>query len=103
VAECCKLRGMIKLGPGQAEPDGGRLEAAHKHCSLHRAELQNGSLCGCFYCFAIFASADIFEWTDEGQTAECPKCTIDSVIGSASGYPITAEFLHHMHTSVTSQ
>lgn len=76
---------------------GDRLEAAHKHCSLHRVELQNSSLCGCFYCFATFAPADISEWIDEGQTAECPKCTIDSVIGSASGYPITAEFLHRMH------
>jgi hypothetical protein len=88
---------MINLEVGQFEPDRDRLDAAHKHCSFHRAELQNSSLCGCFYCFAIFGPGDISEWIDEGQTAKCPKCTIDSVIGSASGYPITKEFLNRMH------
>jgi hypothetical protein len=29
-------------------------------------------------------------------TARCPRCGIDSVIGSASGYPITREFLQTM-------
>jgi hypothetical protein len=33
----------------------------------------------------------------EGQTALCPKCGIDAVIGSASGYPISREFLAEMH------
>ncbi len=78
-------------------PNQDRLEAAHKHCSLNRAELQTSSHCGCFYCFAIFGPVDISEWIDEEQTALCPKCGIDSVIGSTSGYPITAEFLHQMH------
>jgi hypothetical protein len=29
-------------------------------------------------------------------SAICPKCGIDSVIGSSSGYPITIEFLSRM-------
>lgn len=29
--------------------------------------------------------------------ATCPKCEIDSVIGSASGYPITKEFLERIN------
>ena len=57
--------------------------------------------CGCFYCGAIFPPAAITEWVDEwediGQTALCPTCEIDSVIGSESGYPITAEFLTAMN------
>jgi len=94
--ESCNVKYMTK--PEAVRwPDEDRLEAAHKHCMLHRVELQASSLCGCFYCLAIFAPAEVSEWSDEGQTAECPKCTIDSVIGSASGYPITAEFLHRMH------
>jgi len=40
---------------------------------------------------------DISEWIDDGQTALCPKCEIDSVIGTASGFPITHEFLMRMH------
>jgi acetone carboxylase gamma subunit len=33
-----------------------------------------------------------------GQTALCPECGIDSVIGDASGYPITEAFLGKMKT-----
>ena len=71
--------------------------AAHKHCSIHRAELENSPLCGCFYCMSIFPPSEITEWTDDGQTALCPMCPVDVVIGSASGYPITREFLQQMH------
>jgi hypothetical protein len=71
--------------------------AAHRHCSLHRAELEDSAVCGCFYCFAIFPAKEILEWIDDNQTALCPRCTIDSVIGSKSGYPVTKEFLQCMH------
>jgi hypothetical protein len=74
-----------------------RLEAAHRHCIRNRQELETSSQCGCFYCLSIFAPADIVEWTDEDQTSLCPKCPVDAVIGSASGLPITAEFLREMH------
>jgi hypothetical protein len=70
---------------------------AHKHCSYHRAELEKSNVCGCFYCLSTFQPSEIVEWIDDGQTAICPKCPVDSVIGSASGYPITREFLLKMH------
>ena len=92
-----KLKCMVKLVPRRPEPDEDRLKAAHRHCRLNRVELQSSDLCGCFYCFAIFAPAEISEWIDDGETALCPKCPVDSVIGSASGFPITPEFLHRMH------
>jgi hypothetical protein len=73
---------------------------AHKHCSSHRNEILASEQCGCFYCLAIFQAGEISEWVDEidevGTTAMCPYCGIDSVIGSASGYPITVEFLDAM-------
>lgn len=57
--------------------------------------------CGCFYCGVIFEPSEIKDWVDEweglGQTALCPHCGIDSVMGSESGYPITEEFLTLMH------
>jgi hypothetical protein len=70
---------------------------AHKHCSKHREEIERSEVCGCFYCFATYPTTEIVEWVDDGQTAICPKCPVDSVIGSASGYPITREFLQRMH------
>ena len=70
---------------------------AHKRSMMHRTEIQNSDICGCFYCLSIFPPTEITEWIDDGQTAICPYCPVDSVIGSASGYPITTEFLKLMH------
>ncbi|HYK63798.1 MAG TPA: hypothetical protein VEY94_02540, partial [Patescibacteria group bacterium] len=68
---------------------------AHKHCRRNRAELRESEICGCFYCLEIFEPSEITRWTDEidapQSSAICPKCRIDSVIGSRSGYPITHE------------
>ncbi len=74
---------------------------AHKHSSRHREELLNSESCGCFYCLKIYSPLEITRWIDENQNgigtcAMCPKCDIDSVIGSASGFPITEEFLKKM-------
>jgi len=73
---------------------------AHKYSSYNRVSLKKDDLCGCFYCLKIFNPNEITEWTDEdeesGETALCPYCEIDSVIGKSSGYPITEEFLRAM-------
>ena len=78
----------------RAEPDHIR---AHKHSCMHRAEIEASATCGCFYCSSIFPPSEIIEWIDHGQTAICPKCPVDSVIGSASAYPISREFLQRMY------
>ncbi|HEU0053041.1 MAG TPA: cytoplasmic protein [Longimicrobium sp.] len=69
---------------------------AHRRSIYHREEVMASETCGCFYCIAIFPPSAIEEWTDDATTAICPKCGIDSVIGSASGYPVTREFLREM-------
>jgi len=81
---------------------------AHAHSSHHRAEIENSQMCGCFYCLKTFPPFLITLWWDDpegtpeflqdalGVTATCPNCGIDAVIGSASGYPITDEFLLQM-------
>jgi hypothetical protein len=78
------------------------LKAAHKHSIFNKVEVLKSKLCGCFYCLAIFAPAEIKEWTDEentkGMTALCPYCGIDAVVGENSGYPINNEnFLKAMN------
>ncbi|GAB3357535.1 hypothetical protein GCM10027430_26920 [Lysobacter tyrosinilyticus] len=84
--------------------------AAHTKSSNHREEIESSPLCGCFYCLETFPSSAIEDWVDwpegtpeelelsAGTTALCPRCGIDSVIGSASGYPIDAEFLSAMRS-----
>jgi len=69
---------------------------AHAHSIHHKQELLSSSDCGCFYCSAVFAPQQIQDWTDDGDTALCPRCGIDSVIGSAAGFPLTKEFLGRM-------
>lgn len=73
---------------------------AHTYSSSHREQITRSEVCGCFYCLAIFNPHEIQEWISEkdgSQTALCPNCGIDSVIGSESGFPITREFLEKMH------
>jgi len=80
---------------------------AHRCSSNHRESILDSDVCGCFYCFSIFSSSEIEDWVDAsddeadinetGQTALCPRCGIDSVLGSASGYPINREFLQKMN------
>lgn len=79
------------------------LEDAHKHSSFHKNEILQSDYCGCFYCLSIFKSNEIVEWIDEekpkGETALCPFCTIDSVIGDKSGFPVAdKDFLSAMYS-----
>ena len=71
--------------------------SAHEWSSYHRETLRESDVCGCFYCLEVFPPSEIEEWTCDDDTALCPKCGIDSVIGSVSGYPIEPEFLKKMH------
>ncbi len=87
-------------GYDESEPDHVK---AHQFSSNNRPSLQTDTQCGCFYCLSIFEPKEITDWIvdhnpyDNGGTAKCPYCDIDSVIGSQSGYPITKEFLGKMH------
>ncbi len=55
-------------------------------------------MCVGFQCLDTFDYRNITEWTDDGATALCPSCGIDSVIGTSSGYPAgDVAFLRAMH------
>ena len=73
---------------------------AHNH-HHYRQEILDSKICGCFYCLESFSPSEIIEWHGEDYKeleplALCPKCGIDSVIGSASGFPIEYSFLKKM-------
>jgi len=75
-----------------------------RHTSLNHAEVIKSELCGCYKCLRIFTPAEMTaeDWWEEsnGQlTAACPFCGIDSVVGSASGYPISHAVLKAMHAA----
>ena len=76
------------------------LDAAWRHSSNHREEVEGSTVCGCFYCLETFEPAEIEHWLSDGTVtaALCPRCGIDSVLGGASGYPVTeSTFLRAMH------
>jgi hypothetical protein len=77
--------------------DTARYTAALQHASQHRGELDVSAHCGCFFCFRTFSPAEIKTWIDKNQTALCPRCGIDAVIGTASGFQIDTTFLRKLN------
>lgn len=59
---------------------------AHGHSDHHREEILASTVCGCFQCLATFPPSEIGSF---GETAWCPNCGVDSVIGDKSGFPVT--------------
>ena len=75
---------------------------ASKHSDKQK-EILSSDICGCFRCLQTFKPDEISEWheaTNPDPQYEplgfCPKCGMDSIIGSASGYPIEYSFLKKM-------
>jgi hypothetical protein len=64
-----------------ASPSNELVNFIHSTCIRNKHIIQNSSLCGCFHCTEIFQPILILDWIDDGQTAVCPYCTVDSVIG----------------------
>ena len=72
---------------------------AHDDSNGDRQEIEQSDLAGCASCSTIFiTSKEEIAYLEDGGpsdewTALCPYCGVDSVIGSASGIPITEEFI----------
>ena len=75
------------------------VQSAYAHATNNRAELNASTLAGCFYCLEVYPASHVDRYLNEGDgTACCPECTIDSVIGDASGLPSSdRSFLGAMH------
>jgi hypothetical protein len=65
------------------------LRHAQRHLLANREEIAASKVCGCVDCQAMFAPSAVERWVAEygGETAICPKCGGDCVLGDASGYP----------------
>ena len=61
-------------------------------------QIEQSKQCGCFFCRRIFPTSEVTDYVSrEESTALCPYCYTVSVLGDASGYPITEEFLKEMN------
>ena len=76
------------------------LEIVHDHSTANRVEIERSVECRCFHCLATFPPDAITEWIEDnsGNTAVCPKCGIDSVIGSASGVALSDAVFQEMQS-----
>ncbi len=75
------------------------VKSAHSHATNNFAQLEASTTAACFYCLEVYPASKIDHWLKEGEgTVCCPECTIDSVIGDASGLPVAdRKFLEAMH------
>jgi hypothetical protein len=76
--------------------------AAERHSLDNKEELLAGDQCGCYFCVRVFNPSEITEWLvnqeTQAQTAFCPHCGIDALLGVRSGYPLTRDFLAAMRS-----
>ena len=86
---------VVKLSPEELAS----FVAAHGRASKHRADLERAGSCACYFCFKKFPTTTIKAWIDANQTALCPFCGIDAVLGSSGGdtFRIDDRFLRRMH------
>ena len=69
------------------------LKAAPLYSFKNKVRISGSTQCGCYHCLAVFAKTEIKEWTDDGETAICPRCQIDTVIPDETGVEMTTENL----------
>lgn len=62
------------------------IEEASKYSIYNMSELNKSKVAGCYYCLSIYPASSIVETCDQGKTALCPKCGIDSVLADTSPY-----------------
>lgn len=89
-----KIKEWQEISP-KYDPDHIR---ALNYSYCNRKIIEQSKLCGCYDCKKIFTPQDLSEWDwiDGGNTALCPYCATDTVIGDAAGFKITKEFLRKM-------
>jgi hypothetical protein len=85
------------------------LLAAYPHTTNNRAELEASTLCGCCSCLEVFSTDDIVAWSGlsmdnfnnpdsaSAETALCPRCGNEALIGDTAGYEINPAFLSRMN------
>lgn len=74
-----------------------RYVEAKLRASRHRTQLEASTRCACFFCFRTFSVTDITSWIEANQTALCPRCGLDAVLGNGAGHTIDDRFLRGMH------
>ncbi len=73
------------------------IKEASKYSIYNMSGLMQGEMAGCYYCLSVFKVSKIKETTDNGKTALCPECGIDSVLSDRSPYVLNKKNLQILY------
>ena len=73
------------------------IRAAHAFSTRHRKTIGLSRRVGCFFCLEIYPPEAIKDWTDDDQTAICPKCGVDAVLPDAAVAGLSRDVLDSMN------
>jgi hypothetical protein len=75
------------------------LSVIHKHSFKNKIEVQYSRKCACFHCFLLYDASEVDTFLKENdgeETALCPVCITDTIIGDASGFNLTDELIDEL-------
>lgn len=89
------------------------LEEARQHAFGNAVEVQQSTVCFCYFCNKLFGRSKVVEWLNpedddrfstgpvpksDRSAAFCPNCGFDMVLGDASGFPLhNSDFTPALH------
>ena len=60
-------------------------------------EIANSKRVGCYHCIQVYSPLEITVTTDNGKTAVCAKCGIDSVLPDTSPFSLDNKTLNELN------
>lgn len=73
------------------------IKRLHSHTLRNRKEIEASDNCVCISCCEIFHASKVEDYIDKGETALCPICGIDAVIGDCTGISMDSATLKELH------
>jgi len=69
------------------------------HVTANKSEIKKSKRCGCVSCTRMFDASEVEDYVKDkrGDTAICPYCMVDAVIGDACGIELTQELLDELN------
>lgn len=56
------------------------IQESAKLAFKNRSIIETEANCWCYHCVKSISRDQIREWTDSGETAICPLCSVDSIL-----------------------
>lgn len=92
-----KGAGKLKVHRSYSYETEVKLQKLHAHASHNRQLVEGSDTCYCFHCKSVLESREISTYSEDGQTALCPKCNTASVIPDSIDETIDEAVIADMH------